>query len=258
MAGKESDRSELRLLLVEHDPFARDVAMIALERLDVGGVSVAESGAEALGILESKGRFDLVVSAWDLPGFDGLELLKSVRNHWPGTGVVMITSNDQEEQISSALDAGVDAYLVKPVAVDALREAIGESLRKGSSRSDAAGDSGASPADDAVSELEELFAMLEGVLADAPADLPDAAGEGEEDFDLETRNRLNILMGKLAEQLANFVTSYDMATPDKLRVMQMHLDFMDAIRAGRTDLVSHESSNMIIDGLKMVIDLASD
>ena len=65
-------------------------------------------------------------------------------------------------------------------------------------------------------------------------------------------------MGKLSDQLANFVASYESGTPEKLRVMQLHIDFMDAIRAGRTDLVDHESSNMIIDGLKMAIDMASD
>ena len=54
------------------------------------------------------------------------------------------------------------------------------------------------------------------------------------------------------------MTSYESATPEKLRVMKLHIDFVDAIRTGRTDLVDHESSNMIIDGLKMAIDMASD
>jgi CheY-like chemotaxis protein len=252
MTDREPDLSALRLLLVEHDPFACDVAQAALGRLGIADISIAGSGAEALGILAAEGRFGLVVSAWDLPGFDGVELLKSVRSHWPGTGVVMVTSNDQQDQIESALAAGVDAYLIKPIAVESLGSAVADSLTKGAARTAALGIDDISPEGDRGSELDAMFGMLEGILSNVPAVTPDAA------IDAETQARLNILMGKLADQLANFVTSYESATPEKLRVMQLHIDFMDAIRAGRTDLVDHESSNMIIDGLKMAIDMASD
>jgi two-component system chemotaxis response regulator CheY len=252
MTDREPDLSALRLLLVEHDPFACDVAQAALGRLGIADISIAGSGAEALGILAAEGRFGLVVSAWDLLGFDGVELLKSVRSHWPGTGVVMVTSNDQQDQIESALAAGVDAYLIKPIAVESLGSAVADSLTKGAARTAALGIDDISPGGDRGSELDAMFGMLEGILSNVPAVTPDAA------IDAETQARLNILMGKLADQLANFVTSYESATPEKLRVMQLHIDFMDAIRAGRTDLVDHESSNMIIDGLKMAIDMASD
>ena len=258
MTDSEPDLSALRLLLVEHDSFACDVAQAALGRLGIVDISVAGSGAEALGILASEGRFGLVVSAWDLPGFDGVELLKSVRSHWPGTGVVMVTSNDRQDQVESALTADVDAYLIKPIVVESLREAIGDSLAKGAARTAALGTDIVSPDGDQESELDAMFGMLEGILSNAPVGMPDATEDSDATIDAETQNRLNILMGKLSDQLANFVTSYEAATPEKLRVMQLHLDFMEAIRAGRTDLVGHESSNMIIDGLKMAIDMASD
>ena len=258
MTDREPDLSALRLLLVEHDSFACDVAQAALGRLGIANISVAGSGAEALGILASEGRFGLVVSAWDLPGFDGVELLRSVRSHWPGTGVVMVTSNDRQDQVESALAAGVDAYLIKPIVVDSLREAIGDSLTKGAARTAALGTDDISQDEAQESELDAMFRMLDGILSNAPAGTSDATAEPDAAIDPEMQNRLNILMGKLSDQLASFVTSYDSATPEKLRVMQLHLEFMDAIRAGRTDLVGHESSNMIIDGLKMAIDMASD
>lgn len=258
MTDSDSDLSALRLLLVEHDSFACDVAQAALGRLGIADISIAGSGAEALGILASEGRFGLVVSAWDLPGFDGVALIKSVRSHWPGTGVVMVTSNDRQDQVESALAAGVDAYLIKPIVVDSLREAIGDSLTKGAARTSALGTDDVSPDKDQESELDAMFGMLEGILSNAPAATSDAKKDVDATIDAEMQKRRNILMGKLSDQLASFVTSYDSATPDKLRVMQLHLDFMEAIRAGRTDLVGHEPSNMIIDGLKMAIDMASD
>tara|TARA_A100001037_G_scaffold306776_1_gene355351 strand:- start:850 stop:1359 length:510 start_codon:yes stop_codon:yes gene_type:complete len=169
----------------------------------------------------------------------------------------MVTSNDREEQVGAALEAGVDAYLVKPIAVESLREAIADSLLKGEARAEALEGDGSSAVDEKASELESMLAMLEGIFSAVPAGAASTA-DSKTEVETETQTRLNILMGKISDQLADFVTSYDTATPEKLRVMQLHLDFMDAIRNGRTDLVSHESSNMIIDGLKMAIDMASD
>ncbi|MBH62909.1 MAG: hypothetical protein CL569_10785 [Alphaproteobacteria bacterium] len=158
---------------------------------------------------------------------------------------------------NAALEAGVDAYLVKPIAVESLREAIADSLLKREARAEVLEGDGSSAVDEKASELESMLEMLEGTLSAVPAGAASTA-DSKTEVETETQTRLNILMGKISDQLADFVTSYDTATPEKLRVMQLHLDFMDAIRNGRTDLVSHESSNMIIDGLKMAIDMASD
>ena len=133
----------------------------------------------------------------------------------------MVTSNDRQDQVESALAAGVDAYLIKPIVVDSLREAIGDSLTKGAARTIALGADDDSPNEGEESELDAMFGMLEGILSNAPAGTSDATAEPDAAIDPEMQNRLNILMGKLSDQLASFVTSYDSATPEKLRVMQL-------------------------------------
>ncbi len=63
-----------------------------------------------------KDTFDLFVLDWNVPGPDGLEILKHMRNNMKlDTPVIFLTSNNAEEQIVTALDSGADDYCSKPI-----------------------------------------------------------------------------------------------------------------------------------------------
>jgi len=63
-----------------------------------------------------KDTFDLLVLDWNVPGPDGLDVLKHIRNHMKlDTPVIFLTSNSSEQQIVTALDCGADDYCTKPV-----------------------------------------------------------------------------------------------------------------------------------------------
>ena len=56
-------------------------------------IDVAQSGQEALGLIESKGPYAVVISDMRMPGVDGIELLRQVKSAAPETVRVMLTGN---------------------------------------------------------------------------------------------------------------------------------------------------------------------
>ena len=72
------------------------------------------------------GKFDFLVTDWNMPGMDGLSLLKSVRadESLCNMPVLMVTAEAKREQIIVAAEAGVNGYVVKPFTAGTLREKI--------------------------------------------------------------------------------------------------------------------------------------
>jgi two-component system cell cycle response regulator len=81
------------------------------------GVSLAETGSEALQILEQPEAPKLVMLDWVLPDVDGIEVCKRIRragSSRPYVYVILLTSNEGRQHMLDALQAGADDYLVKP------------------------------------------------------------------------------------------------------------------------------------------------
>jgi two-component system chemotaxis response regulator CheY len=69
------------------------------------------------------GDFDFVVTDWNMPGMQGIDLLKAIRadaslSHIP---VLMVTAEAKKEQIVMAAQAGVNGYIVKPFTAATLK-----------------------------------------------------------------------------------------------------------------------------------------
>ena len=73
----------------------------------------AQDGKMALDIVNSQ-KVDIVVSDMNMPGMDGLELLKYIKKNRPEIGVVMMTGEGDEYTVKDALLAGADEYIAKP------------------------------------------------------------------------------------------------------------------------------------------------
>jgi diguanylate cyclase (GGDEF)-like protein len=103
---------KIDILVVDDEMSIRSVLTQVLET-DGYAVTAAASGEEGLKFLEQK-RFALVVSDIKMPGINGLELLKKIKEHYPETQVIIITSYASLETALEALRNGAYDYLLKP------------------------------------------------------------------------------------------------------------------------------------------------
>ncbi len=107
-----------RILVVDDE--ARMAGLIRMELEEQGhAVSTAGDGAMALGLME-KEEFDLVLTDIRMPGMDGLMLLKSVKERFPETEVVLMTAYASAQTAVTAMKDGAYDYLIKPFEMDEL------------------------------------------------------------------------------------------------------------------------------------------
>lgn len=119
--------AEARLLVVEDDG---DQRRLVQDILLAAGYSVgsAASAEEALVALE-RSPVDLVVSDWKLPGQDGLQLLRALRDTGEDVAFIMVTAYGTISRAVEAVHAGADDYLQKPFERQALLLAIERTLK---------------------------------------------------------------------------------------------------------------------------------
>jgi DNA-binding NarL/FixJ family response regulator len=116
--------ARIRVLLVDdHRMFAQAVRVLLQgeEGLEIAGT--ARSAEEALALVERVCP-DVVVMDIDLPGLDGIEATRKVRERCPETGVVVITALRDESLITQAVEAGAHGFLWKTRAAEDLVRAI--------------------------------------------------------------------------------------------------------------------------------------
>jgi two-component system chemotaxis response regulator CheY len=87
----------------------------------------AGHGQEALEKLKETGPVDLVLVDWNMPVMDGLEFVSSLRQSktHDRTRLMMVTTESESAQISRALEAGANEYIMKPFTPEGLREKLG-------------------------------------------------------------------------------------------------------------------------------------
>jgi len=100
------------LLYVDDEPGLLDIGQLFLENTGEFTVRTVQSGKEALDLL-SHNNFDAVISDYQMPEMDGLELLKRVRKTYGTLPFVLFTGRGREEIIIEAINNGVDSYLQK-------------------------------------------------------------------------------------------------------------------------------------------------
>lgn len=104
--------AKTKILIVEDEEPIRSFVRINLER---GGFLVLEapSGEEAVKLIK-KGAPHLVVLDLKLPGMDGLEVCRVLRDQYPQVAIVMLTARGQDMDRVRGLEMGADDYVVKP------------------------------------------------------------------------------------------------------------------------------------------------
>jgi len=104
----------MKVLVVDDDEIALAVAQKVLKS-EGHDVILAESGAEALEIIRHN-EIRVVISDWNMPGMDGLELCRYLRKTTSigYTYIIMVTSRTGKQDLITSLSAGVDDFISKP------------------------------------------------------------------------------------------------------------------------------------------------
>ncbi len=117
-----------RILIVDDSPATREVLERNL-RGEGHEVHSAANVAAAISVLD-QASMDLVVTDLRMPGGDGMELVRHVRDHCRGVGVIMVTGFASVGGAVSAMREGVDDYLSKPFTDEELCHAVRSALDK--------------------------------------------------------------------------------------------------------------------------------
>jgi PAS domain S-box-containing protein len=211
----------IRVLHVDDEPEFGEMAATFLERaddrLDVETATSADEGLRRL----AEGRFECVVSDYEMPGRNGIEFLEAIREDYPDLPFVLFTGRGSEEVASEAISAGVTDYIQKDHTTDQyalLANRIGNAVDGYRSRR----------------EVEWQRAVLSNV------------GEGVYAFDREYVLRyVNFRVGELEEaseagwtgqSLADLVDEGVLSSAEAERIR----DGIDRVRSGDTEEVRLE------------------
>ena len=122
--------SERSILLVEDNPVNQKMALLMLKKLGYRADKAA-NGREALAALEAK-SYDLILMDVQMPEMDGLEATREIRRRWPSSSpkIVALTAHAISGDREKCLQAGMDAYLCKPIDLDDLKAALEKAFLK--------------------------------------------------------------------------------------------------------------------------------
>ncbi len=114
--------TSIKVLVVDDRSTMRRIVKNVLKQIGFADMVEAENGQDALNKLKSE-NIGLIVSDWNMPVMQGIELLRAVRadaelKHLP---FLMVTVEAQKENIIEAVQAGVSNYVVKPFSAEALQ-----------------------------------------------------------------------------------------------------------------------------------------
>ncbi|WP_441743173.1 chemotaxis response regulator CheY [Flavobacterium sp. W21_SRS_FM6] len=115
----------MKILVVDDFSTMRRIIKNLLKDLGFTNIQEADDGSTALPMLQ-QGDFDFVVTDWNMPGMQGIDLLRAIRanpnlKHIP---VLMVTAEAKKEQIVAAAQAGVNGYVIKPFTAATLKEKL--------------------------------------------------------------------------------------------------------------------------------------
>jgi two-component system chemotaxis response regulator CheY len=115
----------IKILVVDDFSTMRRIIKNLLRDLGYTNTHEADDGMTALPMLQT-GTYDFLVTDWNMPGMQGIDLLKAVRADpkLVTLPVLMVTAESKRDQIVEAAQAGVNGYIVKPFTAQTLKEKI--------------------------------------------------------------------------------------------------------------------------------------
>ena len=116
----------MKVLVVDDSSTMRRILVNCLAKMKITDVVQAGDGSEALPMVSAQGPFDLILTDWNMPQMNGLELLKAIKSDPKNAAlpVVVVTTEAEKERIVEAVKCGAANYIVKPFTPEILFEKI--------------------------------------------------------------------------------------------------------------------------------------
>jgi two-component system chemotaxis response regulator CheY len=117
----------MKVLIVDDSSTMRRIIGNVVQQLGIkkDDFDEAEDGVVAWKLL-SQNKYDVVLTDWNMPNMNGLQLVQKIRGEGEHRGVpiIMITTEGGKGEVITALKAGVNNYIVKPFSADVLKEKL--------------------------------------------------------------------------------------------------------------------------------------
>jgi two-component system, chemotaxis family, chemotaxis protein CheY len=112
-----------RVLVADDSSTMRKIILRSLAAVGVPTATEAADGEEAINMFKP-GDFDLVLTDWNMPRKNGLEVIQEIRKQDPNVTIIMVTTEAEKSRVLEAIQVGVSDYLVKPFTAEMLREKL--------------------------------------------------------------------------------------------------------------------------------------
>ncbi len=113
----------MRVLIADDSSTMRAILKRSLAAIGTHGATEARDGNEALALFKP-GQFDLVLTDWNMPGKNGLELVQAIRAQDAQVPIIMVATASEQRRVNQVITTGVSDYLIKPFSVDTLRDKL--------------------------------------------------------------------------------------------------------------------------------------
>lgn len=124
------DIHSLKVLVVDDHMMMRSLIAQALRGIGIDRIENAQTGDEAIKrinlSLNSKNPYHIIFLDWHMPGMNGIDVLRICRDdkRMDKTAIVMLTAEQEQKSILSAIEIGATSYLIKPVSRDTIEKNI--------------------------------------------------------------------------------------------------------------------------------------
>jgi len=117
----------LKLLVVDDSSTMRRIIKNTLARLGYKDILEGADGVEGWNQMDSNPDIEMLITDWNMPEMNGLELVKKVRAdaRFADVPIIMVTTEGGKGEVITALKAGVNNYIVKPFTPQVLKEKLG-------------------------------------------------------------------------------------------------------------------------------------
>ncbi|MGD9595579.1 chemotaxis response regulator CheY [Wolinella succinogenes] len=116
----------MKLLVVDDSSTMRRIIKNTLSRLGYNDVLEGENGVEGWEQMDANADIKVLITDWNMPEMNGLELVKKVRadKRFVDIPIIMVTTEGGKAEVITALKAGVNNYIVKPFTPQVLKDKL--------------------------------------------------------------------------------------------------------------------------------------
>lgn len=116
----------MKILVVDDSSTMRRIIKNTLNRLGYSDLFEGEHGVQAWEVLQQNEGINVLITDWNMPEMNGLELVKKVRGEpkYSDMPIIMVTTEGGKTEVITALKAGVNNYIVKPFTPQVLKEKL--------------------------------------------------------------------------------------------------------------------------------------